>query len=80
MYLCASTNYSRNITDSIAAGVHAGIKIVSAGSSFAGMQSAAAGGYGLQTLIHIVRTVGVVTVAVGVVGIGTLVWLRSSTS
>lgn len=44
------------------------------------MQSAAAGGYGLKILTRIVRTVGGVTVAVGVIGLGIMVWLGSSTS
>lgn len=47
---------------------------VAAGSSFAVMQSAATGGYGMAILTGIVQTVGGVTAAVGGIG-GVLAWL-----
>ncbi|KAL7794672.1 hypothetical protein V8C43DRAFT_31262 [Trichoderma afarasin] len=58
---------------SVASGAQAGMGSVAAGSSFAVMQSAATGGYGLAILTGIVQTVGGVTAAVG--GIGVLAWL-----
>ncbi|ETR98859.1 hypothetical protein M419DRAFT_44019, partial [Trichoderma reesei RUT C-30] len=50
---------------SIASGTQAGIGNVAAGSGFAVMQSAAAGGYGVGILTGIVQAVGGVTAAVG---------------
>ncbi|PTB68595.1 hypothetical protein BBK36DRAFT_1104451, partial [Trichoderma citrinoviride] len=50
---------------SVASGAQAGIGNVAAGSGFAVLQSAAAGGYGTAILTGIVQTVGGVAAAVG---------------
>ncbi|KAF3073856.1 hypothetical protein CFAM422_004231 [Trichoderma lentiforme] len=63
---------------SIASGAQAGMGSVAAGSSFAVMQSAAAGGYGLGILTGIIQAVGGVAAAVGGIGVGIQAWLGAS--
>ncbi|RFU78684.1 hypothetical protein TARUN_3531 [Trichoderma arundinaceum] len=61
---------------SIAAGAQAGMGNVVAGSAFATVQSAAAGGYGLGVLTGLVQAAGGTIAAVGSLGGGFMAWLR----
>lgn len=63
-------------TASVAAGVQASVGNVAAGSAFATVQSAAAGGYGLAVLTGIVQATGGAIAAVGGIGGGVLAWLK----
>ncbi|KAH6604623.1 hypothetical protein Trco_006330 [Trichoderma cornu-damae] len=61
---------------SIAAGLHSGIGNVVAGSGFATVQSAGAGGYGLGVMTGLAQTAGGVMAAAGTIVGGALAWFR----
>jgi hypothetical protein len=60
-----ATNEVRSLLGSLAAGIHAGIGNVVAGSAFATVQSAAMAGYGTAVVGGIVQGVGVAVAAGG---------------
>lgn len=68
--MCSLDEYGSNaIPGSLAAGIHSGIGSVVAGSPFAVLQSAAAGGYGAAIVNGVVQGGGVLTSLGGLVGL-----------
>lgn len=62
-------------TDSTASAVHASIGNVAAGSLFATLQSAAAGGYGVAALTGAAQTAGGAVAGAGAIGTA-VAWLK----